>query len=249
MIYIILTLFLLLETSTYVTMKFTQLSYPQMVQDAVLTAEFVQALPVYISNSLNITADDVIVITITSAPSSAKKKRDTNTSGSGIVVSMAIPADKVTELKNLIENTESALYSTSNGQLATLLDSSYFVSAASTSNVSSQQSMNDPNGSTSNSTNSGTKSNGGLSKGALIGICVSIGVVVYAAATVVFYKVYQRRKRAKEQEALADHQLFAQSISEPIMQDNSFGWTNPHMISQPPHLVSTHPMYDRGNQW
>lgn len=217
-------------------MKFTQLSYPQMVQDAVLTAEFVQALPVYISNSLNVTADDVIVVTITSATSGSKRKRDT--SSAGVVVSMAIPTGKVTELGSLVGNTQSSLYASTNGQLASLVDSSYFVSnnVASTASDTSQQSVN----------NDGSSSTGGLSKGALIGICVSVGVIVYAAATLVVFKVYQRRKRAKEEQAVTDHQLFAQSISEPIMQDNSLGWTNPHMMAQPPHLA---PLDTYNRQW
>lgn len=221
-----------LATSSYVTMKFLRLSYTQMVHDAVLTAQFVQTLPVYISKSLNISTDDVIVVTITSAPAGSKRKRSTD-SGDGVIVSMAIPSDEVPKLQDMIKDRNSTLYSPNNGQLASLVDPSYFVANTATSgNVSSRQSVDDPNSPTSSSS-----SGGGLSKGALIGICVSVGIIVYAAATVVVYKVYQRKKAAKEQQAMAEHEIFAQSISEPIMQDNSLGWNNSHMIPQPPHLA------------
>jgi hypothetical protein len=107
-------------------MKFNQLSYNQMVQDAVLTAQFVQALPVMISNSLSITADDVIVVTITSAQSTSKRrKRDASTSG--VIVSMAVPGDNVNTLQNMVSQQNSSLYSSNNGQLALLIDPSYFV--------------------------------------------------------------------------------------------------------------------------
>lgn len=60
----------------------------------------------------------------------------------------------------------------------------------------------------------------------MIGICVSVGVVVYAAATIAAIKVYRKRRNAKEEKAIAEHQVFAQSISEPVMMDNSLGWSN-----------------------
>lgn len=92
--------------------------------------------------------------------------------------------------------------------------------------------MVDPNasqsgsGSTSNNGNANGSSSGGLSKASLIGICVSVGVVVYAAATIAAIKVYRKRRNAKEEKAIAEHQVFAQSISEPVMMDNSLGWSN-----------------------
>ncbi|KAI8887933.1 hypothetical protein K501DRAFT_174224 [Backusella circina FSU 941] len=196
-----------------------------MVQDAVLTAQFVQALPVMISNSLSITADDVIVVTIASAQSTSKRrKRDSTTSG--VLVSIAVPGDDVDTLQNMVSQKDSSLYSSNNGQLALLIDSSYFVKSnvAQTSSGSSQ-SVSDPNGNSSgNSSNGG--SSGGLSKGALIGICVSVGVVVYAAATVGVIHVYRRRRNEKQERAIAEHQVFAQSISSPILQENSLGWAN-----------------------
>lgn len=119
-------------------MKFNYLSYPQMVNDALLTAEFVQSLPLLISKVLNITADDVIVVTITSATSQSKsssspQKRDLSdnesASNSGVIVSMAIPGNSVPTLKQLVATPNSQLYDSSNGQLATLIDSSYFQSS------------------------------------------------------------------------------------------------------------------------
>lgn len=100
-------------------------------------------------------------------------------------------------------------------------------SISSSSSGSSSGTINDPNSSSSSSnTNQSNNNGGGLSKGALIGICVSVGAVVYAAATVVAIQVYRKRRAAKEEKAIAEHQLFAQSISEPIMQENSLGWSN-----------------------
>jgi hypothetical protein len=121
------------DSSSLVFMKFNHISYPQMVQDAILTAQFVQTLPVLLSKSLGITADDVIVVTITSASAGANAssrlarrrafaKRDDNT---GLVVSIAIPTTEVDDLQNLISQRNSALYSSDNGQLATLIDSNF----------------------------------------------------------------------------------------------------------------------------
>jgi hypothetical protein len=108
-------------------MKFNYISYTQMVQDAVLTAQFVQNVPVLLSNSLNVTADDVIVVTITTASSSSSlsKRRFIRRDTSGILVSIAIPSGDVNTLQSLVSQTNSSLYSTSNGQLALLIDSSY----------------------------------------------------------------------------------------------------------------------------
>lgn len=108
-----------------------------MVNDAILTAEFVQALPVYISKALNVSADDVIVVTITSASgkgSSSKRRRDLvasneSASNSGVIVSMAVPCQSVSELRQLVEDPNSQLYDPSNGQLAELVDGSYFESS------------------------------------------------------------------------------------------------------------------------
>jgi hypothetical protein len=60
----------------------------------------------------------------------------------------------------------------------------------------------------------------------LIGVCVSVGIVIYAAATIAVIRVHRKRRADREVKAFAEHQVFAQSISEPIMQDNSLGWSN-----------------------
>lgn len=132
-------------------MKFNYLSYPQMVNDALLTAEFVQSLPVMISGSLNVSADDVIVVSITSAEgkgdSNNKRRRDLESSesksNSGVLVSMAIPSTHVPQLQQMVSSTDSSLYDSSNGQLASLIDSSYFVTSSSNSGTDppTQQSL------------------------------------------------------------------------------------------------------------
>jgi hypothetical protein len=116
-----LTFYFILDTSSMVHMKFHTISYPEMVQDAILTAQFVQSLPVMISKSLSISVDDVIVVTITSGTT---QKRDSG----GVVVNLAIPSDDVADLQTLVSQTNSSLYSPSNGQLASLIDSSYAIS-------------------------------------------------------------------------------------------------------------------------
>lgn len=99
------------------------------------------------------------------------------------------------------------------------------------SQTSSSNNVVDPNSSNAGSNNSSNNnsngsSSGGLSKASLIGICVSVGVAVYAAATIAVIRVYRKRRTAKEEKAIAEHQVFSQSISDPIMQDNSLGWSN-----------------------
>lgn len=93
---------------------------------------------------------------------------------------------------------------------------------------SSATQVNDPNAPTSTNDNEqseNTSSNHrGLSKGAIIGICVGVGVTVYAAATVVAIRAYSRYKNKKQQEALTRHHIFTDSISSPVMQGNSLGF-------------------------
>lgn len=88
--------------------------------------------------------------------------------------------------------------------------------------------VSDPNGNTSNGSNSsqsnGNGGGGGLPKAGIIGICVGVGVAVYAAATIVGVKFYRKRRAKKDIEIREQHMVFAQSISSPIMQGNSLGW-------------------------
>ncbi|KAI9478286.1 MAG: hypothetical protein EXX96DRAFT_570273 [Benjaminiella poitrasii] len=256
------------DTSSVVYMKFKYLSYPDMVQDAVLTAQFVQSLPIMLSKSLSITADDVIVVTISSASGSDSKKKkrsvlEKREEATGVVVSIAIPEHQVAELEYLINETNSSLYSTSNGQLATMIDPAYpiYGNAVNSSGNTGTSNIADPNDSNSDnevitdnqnskhdSSSSNTSANGGLSKASLIGICVSIGVVVYAAATVGAIVVYRKRRAAKEQKAMAEHQVFAQSISEPIMQENSLGWSSQNQGRYNNHYLHTY-HHNNTNQW
>ncbi|KAI8390149.1 hypothetical protein BD560DRAFT_2336 [Blakeslea trispora] len=253
------------STSSLARMKFKYIPYSDLVRDAVLTAQFVQSLPVMLSKSLGVTADDIIVVSITSARDNTnilttagahnKRKRDLffkrDNSEQGVVVSIAIPSDRVDNLQTLIDEPTSTLYSSSNGQLASLIDSSYPVrsSAANTDSNSSNNQIQDPNN-TNNSSGNTTDSTGGstnkLSRGAIIGICVSIGVTVYAIATVATLYIYRKRRDAKRAEAVIDHQNFAQSISSPIMQDNAFGWLNNH---SPQHLPREQDNHNYRNQW
>jgi hypothetical protein len=105
---------------------------------------------------------------------------------------------------------------------------SFFLFIAAT-HIVSTPGINDPNNSNSglqNDASGGDSNTGGLSKASLIGICVSVGIVIYAAATIAVIRVYRKRRADREEKAIVEHQVFAQSISEPIMQDNSLGWSN-----------------------
>lgn len=89
--------------------------------------------------------------------------------------------------------------------------------------------VTDPNGNTSggsgsNQSGGNSSGGGGLPKAGIIGICVGVGVAVYAAATIVGVKVYRKRRAKKDEEIREQHMVFAQSISSPIMQGNSLGW-------------------------
>ncbi|KAI9245116.1 hypothetical protein BDA99DRAFT_291385 [Phascolomyces articulosus] len=231
-----------------------------MVNDAILTAQFVQTLPMLISKSLGVTADDVIVVSITTAGNDEKqskqqrrrrRKRETldqDKENSGVLVSMAIPKDNVEELQTLVETPSSALYDASNGQLAMLIDTNYFVASTtntnnnnnnnngdqdSTDSASEQATPSDPNQVENQEAgqDQGKETGSGLSTGAIVGIAVSCGVVVYAIGTVLFVRRYRKRRQQRQEEEAAQHQVFAQSISAPIMQENSLGWT-----SSPPPL-------------
>lgn len=84
------------------------------------------------------------------------------------------------------------------------------------------QSPNQPIRSDSSS-NSKTKGEG-LPRNSIIGICVGVGISVYAASTIAGIKFYRRYKSKKEKIMKEQHIMFADSISSPIMQGNSLGW-------------------------
>ncbi|KAL0074422.1 hypothetical protein J3Q64DRAFT_1420479 [Phycomyces blakesleeanus] len=234
------------DTSDLVNMKFNYLSYPQMVQDALLTAEFVQALPVLISKVLDISEDDVIIVTITSGSQQSGKKKRQTTDSTGVIVSMAIPSTEVTELQTLVASSDSSLYAASNGQLASLIDSSYKITSSSVASTANTPVVSDPNSGSVESSEASSQPDqqkSGLSKGSIIGICVSVGAIVYAAATVIVVKKIRHRKRQIQEPPMVDQHVFARSISAPISQGNSLGWSNNRSPPEP----LPHPSYYQ--QW
>jgi hypothetical protein len=92
---------------------------------------------------------------------------------------------------------------------------------------------NQPISSESSSTDSKTGS-GGLPKGGIIGICVGVGISVYAAATIIGISYYRKRKSRKDEIIKEQHMMFAESISLPIMQGNSLGWVPAPYRYEPP---------------
>ncbi|KAI8332297.1 hypothetical protein BC941DRAFT_437168 [Chlamydoabsidia padenii] len=211
-----------------------------MVNNSVLTAQFVQSVPVLFGKVLSISLDDIIVQSIVTDTTSGgdKKKRDTG-STNGIILAMALPSDQVSTLQNLVADTTSPLYATDNGQLPTLIDNSYPIVSKVSNAAGVVSDPNDPNSNSGNNSNNGSSGSnnndggGGLSRGSIIGICVSVGVVVYGAATVVAFRVYRQRKLKKQQNAVMDHQDFTPSISSPIMHENTIGFSHFNGQHQP----------------
>lgn len=190
-----------------------------MVSDPILTAEFVQALPMFVETAINASVDDIIVVSITSAGSNGLSKRDASTSG--VIVTMSIPGDSVSTLQQQLRSPNSKLFSTSNGQLATLVDTTYPVqqnNAVSASNTSSP--VLDPN-QQAGSGNGQTASTPGLSKGAIVGIAVGGSTVLYAGLTVAVVRAYRRKKQRRLEENREQGRMIAQSISAPMMQETN----------------------------
>jgi hypothetical protein len=104
-----------------------------MVADPMLTAEFVQALPLFVNSAINVSVDDVIVVSITSSSTTLTKRDGT----SGVVVTLSIPGSKVDVLQQQLRSPDSPLFAPSNGQLATLIDTTFPVqqNAASSSSI------------------------------------------------------------------------------------------------------------------
>jgi hypothetical protein len=68
---------------------------------------------------------------------------------------------------------------------------------------------------------------------------VSVGVCIYAAATVVGVRIYRKHKQKREQQALEQHTVFAESISAPMMQGNSLGFIPaPYQHNRLPHNLN-----------
>ncbi|CEP16213.1 hypothetical protein [Parasitella parasitica] len=223
------------DTSQVTFIKFNGISYAKLVSDALLTAQMVQEIPVMLGDALETSADNVIVVSIQKAAASVSRKRSdassSSSSNGGVMVSVAIPKNEVNELQALITNSSSPLYDSKNGQLPTYIDRSYPITAKAVVNTGNgPQALADPNGDPNHadqSSQDGSQGGGGgnrLPKGGIIGICVGVGVCVYAAATVAGVYVYRKRRQRREQQILEQHRLFAKSISSPIMQGNSLGF-------------------------
>jgi hypothetical protein len=100
-----------------------------------LTATLVQDLPVIFGQALNISVDDVMIMSITSSSnadtsdatdnSSLSKRTSASSSDTGVIVSMAVPQTYVSKLQTLIDTPNSPLYTSSDSQLPDMIDQSY----------------------------------------------------------------------------------------------------------------------------
>ncbi|KAI9277343.1 hypothetical protein BC943DRAFT_332765 [Umbelopsis sp. AD052] len=212
------------DGNTPVALKFNSLSYVQMVADPLLTAQFVQAIPLLVSSAVDLTPDQIIVVSIISAGGigSTRRKARRSTVG-GIVTTLSIPSDQVSDLQLAIRDPTSNLYSTTNGQLATLLDTTYPLTN-NTDTTSNGNTVTDPNG-LSVGTAANTTTSGGPSRAVIIGCSIGGATVLYAGMTVVAVRAYRRRKARQADEAAQQNAMFAHSISAPIMNENSLGFT------------------------
>ena len=92
--------------------------------------------------------------------------------------------------------------------------------------TSSGSTVTDPNGLTVGTTaNANTTTSGGPSRAVIIGCSVGGATVLYAGMTVFAVRAYRRRKARQADEAARQNAMFAHSISAPIMNENSLGFT------------------------
>lgn len=208
-----------------VTLRFNAISYVQMVNDPVLTAQFVQALPLLISSAIDLTPDQIIVVSIISSSGVGATRRKARRSAvPGIVTTLAIPSNQVSALQLAIRDPTSALYSTKNGQLAILLDTTYPLTN-NTDSSSSGTGVTDPNASSTSGQTTGNTASTGPSRSVVIGVSVGGATALYAGMTVVAVRAYRRRKAKKAEQMAEQNALFAHSISAPIMNENTLGFT------------------------
>lgn len=185
-----------------------------MVADPMLTAEFVQALPLFVNSAINVSVDDVIVVSITSSSTTLTKRDGT----SGVVVTLSIPGSKVDVLQQQLRSPDSPLFASSNGQLATLIDTTFPVQQNTA--ASSSIPVIDPN----QQIGSGEPTpepTTGLSKGAIVGIAVGGSTVLYAGLTVAVVRAYRRKKQRQLEQNREQGLMIAQSISAPMMQESA----------------------------
>jgi hypothetical protein len=185
-----------------------------MVADPMLTAEFVQALPLFVNSAINVSVDDVIVVSITSSSTTLTKRDGT----SGVVVTLSIPGSKVDVLQQQLRSPDSPLFAPSNGQLATLIDTTFPVqqNAASSSSIP----VIDPNQQIGSGEPTPAPTTG-LSKGAIVGIAVGGSTVLYAGLTVAVVRAYRRKKQRQLEQNREQGIMIAQSISAPMMQESA----------------------------
>lgn len=185
-----------------------------MVADPMLTAEFVQALPLFVNSAINVSVDDVIVVSITSSSTTLTKRDGT----SGVVVTLSIPGSKVDVLQEQLRSPDSPLFAPSNGQLATLIDTTFPVqqNAASSSSIP----VIDPNQQIGSGEPTPAPTTG-LSKGAIVGIAVGGSTVLYAGLTVAVVRAYRRKKQRQLEQNREQGIMIAQSISAPMMQESA----------------------------
>jgi hypothetical protein len=184
-----------------------------MVADPVLTAEFVQALPLFVNTAINVSVDDVIVVSITSS-STTLTKRDSN---SGVIVTLSIPSNTLDVLQQQLRSPDSPLFAPSNGQLATLIDTTFPVQQNAVSSSPSTPVV-DPNQAFGSGQTTPTSTTG-LSKGAIVGIAVGGSTVLYAGLTVAVVRAYRRKKQRQLEQNREQGRMIAQSISAPMMQE------------------------------
>lgn len=208
-----------------VNLRFNAISYVQMVNDPVLTAQFVQAIPLLISSAVDLTPDQIIVVSIVSSSGVGTTRRKVRRGAvPGIVTTLAIPSEQVSALQLAIRDPSSALYSTKNGQLAVLLDTTYPLTN-NTDSSSSGTSVTDPNASSTGGQPTDNTASTGPSRSVVIGVSVGGATALYAGMTVVAVRAYRRRKAKKAEQMAEQNALFAHSISAPIMNENTLGFT------------------------
>lgn len=186
-----------------------------MVADPMLTAEFVQALPLFVNSAINVSVDDVIVVSITSSSTTLTKRDGT----SGVVVTLSIPGSKVDVLQQQLRSPDSPLFAPSNGQLATLIDTTFPVQQNAASSSSSIPVI-DPNQQIGSGEPTPAPTTG-LSKGAIVGIAVGGSTVLYAGLTVAVVRAYRRKKQRQLEQNREQGIMIAQSISAPMMQESA----------------------------
>ncbi|KAG0203094.1 hypothetical protein BGX28_004525 [Mortierella sp. GBA30] len=222
------------KDSFSVQLRFTQVSYYQVINDGTLAAQLVSFIPAQLAPLLEVSLERILVVAIRDGSygrsSRRVKKRalvTTNDEDDAIRVTVAIPTSKYWALDALVSNKSSALYTPSGDGFGQYLDSKYPLSNRPPPNPSSGSKGNGGNrdpltgdelgsGDLDRSTNGSSSSHG-----AIIGSLVGLATVAYVGIALVVVRMV-RRKRLREQEA---QMAAAPKISAPIrVQGGSQGW-------------------------